>query len=103
VAIGPISKFGTLEIVLPRTIRPLTERLGDAFGRPSAETLAHRLIRRLEVEAAMSGGRLEGYAAPAVAAAAERLAPALAARIGARFAIRPQAGWPQERLETRLA
>lgn len=103
VAIGPISKFGTLEIVLPRSLRPLTERLGDAYGRPSAVTLAHRLIRRLEAEAATSGGRLEGWAAPAVAAAAERLAPSLAARIGARFEIRAEAGWPPDRLEARLA
>ena len=101
VAIGPISKFGTLEIVLPRNIRPLTERLGDAFGRPSAETLAFRLIRRLEAEAAASGARLEGCAAAPVAAAAERLAPLLAARIGARFAIRAEPGWPSDRLEVR--
>src|SRR5690606_24330675 len=32
VAIGPISRFGTLEVVLPRSIRPLTEILGDARG-----------------------------------------------------------------------
>ncbi|HYD44364.1 MAG TPA: ribonuclease E/G, partial [Phenylobacterium sp.] len=103
VAIGPISKFGTLEIVLPRSVRPLTERLGDALGRPSVETLAHRLMRRLEAEAEASGGRLEGCAAPAVAAAAERLAPLLAARIGARFAIRGEAGWAPDRLEARRA
>lgn len=103
VAIGPISKFGTLEIVLPRSIRPLAERLGDGRGRPSAQTLAHRLIRRLEAEAAVSGGRLEGCAAPAAAAAAERLAPLLAARIGARFVIRAEAGWAPDRLEARLA
>ncbi|MCC7268958.1 MAG: ribonuclease E/G [Caulobacteraceae bacterium] len=103
VAIGPISKFGTLEIVLPRSIRPLAERLGDALGRPTAETLAHRLLRRMEAEAALFGGRLEASAATAVAQAAQRHAPALAARIGARFAIQGEAGWPLERLEVRLA
>jgi Ribonuclease G/E len=88
VAIGPVGRFGTMELSIPRRTRPLAERLADASGALSDRTLAQRLIRRLETEAAAQpGARLAAYCAPAVAQAAEPLVRALAERFGARFLI----------------
>ena len=59
----------------------------------SDRTLAERLIRRLQAEAAAQpGARLAAACAPAVAAAAEPLARLLAEQIGARFSITADAG-----------
>src|SRR5258706_4436789 len=52
VAIGPVGRFGTMEISLPRRSRPLLERLCRPDGAPSDRTLAHRPTRRLEAEPA---------------------------------------------------
>lgn len=89
VSIGPISRFGTIELTVPRRGRPVTEILTEGSGRVSALTLAHRLIRRLESEAAaVPGGRLTARCAPAVAEAAKPGLAQLAARIGARFEVK---------------
>lgn len=85
VAIGPISRFGTLELLIPRRTRPVAEILCGEDGRPTARTLAQRLIRRAEQEAAADpGARLRLACAPAVAEAARPLVEALTARIGGR-------------------
>lgn len=100
VAIGPVGRFGTMELSLPRRVRPLAEVLCREDGTLSDRTLAQRLIRRIETEAQAQGGaRLEAVCAPAVAEAAAPLAAGLAQRIGARFTIRPDAARPRERLE----
>lgn len=100
VAIGPVSRFGTIELTVPRRSRPLGEILRDAEGRLSDLTLALRLIRRIESEAAAQPGRrLVAASAPSVAAAAEPLAARLAGRIGARFTLAPDPALPRERLE----
>lgn len=100
VAIGPVGRFGTMEISIPRRTRPALERLRRADGALSDRALAQRLIRRLEDEArAHPGSRLAAICAPGVAAAAETLARALAERIGARFSITPDPGCARERLE----
>ena len=89
VAIGPVGRFGTMELSLPRRTRPLAEILCREDGALSDRSLAQRLLRRLEAEAlADPGARLAAAAAPAVAAEAEKLAPRLAERIGARFNLR---------------
>ncbi|HEY3697026.1 ribonuclease E/G [Phenylobacterium sp.] len=90
VAMGPVSRFGTLELTIPRRTQPLSETLcGDASG-PSDLTWALALVRRLQDEArAQPGARLKALCAPPVAEAAKPLAEALALQIGARFTILP--------------
>jgi len=88
VVIGPITRFGTLELSLPQRSRPVAEILLDPDGRPSAATLAVRMLRAVEREArADPGGRFEVRCAPEVAEAAQARAPVLADRIGGRFAV----------------
>jgi len=102
VAIGPIGRFGTIELSLPRRNRPLAEILRRPDGALSDRTLAQRFIRRLQAEAdAHPGARLAAACAPAVAVAAEPLARQLAERIGNRFTISPDPTVPRERLEVR--
>jgi Ribonuclease G/E len=104
VSIGPVGRFGTMELSLPRRGRPLAERLCREDGALSDRTLAQRLIRRLQAEAASApGARLEASCLPAVAAAAAPLAVRLAEQIGARFTIAPDPGSPRERLDVRQA
>jgi Ribonuclease G/E len=100
VAFGPISRFGTLELTIPRRTRPLLERLCRDDGAPSDRTLAQRLIRRLQTEAeAAAGARLIATCAPQVADAARPLADALAERVGRRVALSPDASFARERME----
>ena len=100
VAIGPVGRFGTMEMTIPRRAPPLAETLCDANGALSNLTLALRLIRAIENEgAAQPGARLTAVCAPAVAEAAKPLAEKLAAKIGARFTIRPEPASPRERFD----
>lgn len=100
VAIGPVGRFGTMELTIPRRSPPVIETLADAWGQLSDRTLALRLIRLIDTEAQIHGGaRLTATCAPAIAKAAEPLAADLASRIGARFTIRPDASAPRERLQ----
>lgn len=99
VAIGPVGRFGVMELAIPRRGRPLSDILGRGL---SDLTLALRLIRMIETEARQQGGaRLTATCAPVVAAAATTLAQQLAAKIGARFEIRPDAGCARERMTVR--
>jgi hypothetical protein len=92
VVVGPVTKFGTLELALPRRFRPVREVLCDGEGRPSIQTLALRLARAIERQAmADPGGRLRAACAPEVAAAAAGPAAILAEIIGARFEVVPDA------------
>jgi Ribonuclease G/E len=100
VAIGPVGRFGTMELSLPRRIRPLAERLCRDDGAASDRTLAQRLIRRLQAEAAAQpGSRLAAACAPAIAEAAQPLARLLVEQIGARFSITPDPGRARESLD----
>ena len=104
VSIGPVGRFGTMELSLPRRTRPLAELLCREDGAPSDRTLAQRLIRRLQAEAvAAPGDRLVATCAPSVAEAAAPLAILLADQIGARFSIAADAAIARERLEVRRA
>lgn len=97
VAIGPIGRFGTMELSIPRRTPPLSELLCRPDGALSDRTLAHRLIRRVLAEgAAQPGAQLVAMCAPAIAAAAGALSPALAERIGARFIVIPQPEWRRD-------
>jgi Ribonuclease G/E len=100
VALGPISRFGTLELTIPRRTPPIGDILCAPGGGLSDLTLGLALIRRIEDEAAAQpGARLAARSAPAIAVAAEPYANALAQRIGARFVLRPEADWGRERME----
>lgn len=93
VAIGPIGRFGTLEISIPRRTRPVRELLLRADGAPSDRLLVQRLIRRIEDEAvAQPGARIVARAESSIAAAAQPYARLLAEKIGARFSIIEQPG-----------
>jgi Ribonuclease G/E len=90
VVCGPISRFGTLELALPRRQAPMIERLCDEDGAPTAQTLALTLLRMAEREGrADPGGRLTLICSPAVAAAVEPLLPLLAGVLGPRYEVDP--------------
>jgi hypothetical protein len=90
VVVGPVTKFGTLELALPRRYRPVREMLCDGAGRPTALTRALRLVRAVERQArAAPGDRLTVRCAPEVAVAAAGPAGILKGIIGARFAVVP--------------
>ena len=100
VAIGPVGRFGTMELSLPRRARPLAERLCRDDGGLNDRTLAQRLIRRLQAEAtAQPGARFVAACAPAVAAAAAPLGVLLAEQIGARFSIMSDPGRARDSLD----
>jgi hypothetical protein len=89
VVIGPLSRFGALELALPRRDRPLAERLLDADGQPSARTIAQATVRALERRSRFeAGSRLVATCAPDVAAA---LRP-LVTQLGPMFQVREAAG-----------
>lgn len=90
VVIGPITKFGTLELALPRRYRPVREILCDRSGGASVRTLALRLVRAIDRQArAAPGARIVARCAPGVAAMAAGPADTLRGVIGARFEIVP--------------
>jgi Ribonuclease G/E len=104
VAFGPISRFGTLEMTIPRRTPPLRDILCGPDGVLADMTLAYALMRQVEDEAAIQpGARLVARCAPAVAAAAESLAAALRDRIGARFVLQPDAAFRRDRMEVAAA
>ncbi len=86
VALGAISRFGLLELQLPWRDTPLAERLCGLDGRPTPQTFALALLRRIEADVG-PGGRVRARCGRAVAEAAQALAPRLAERIGHRFSI----------------
>jgi Ribonuclease G/E len=90
VNLGPISRFGTMEILKPWRERPVLERLTAPDGRVSAQTGALRLARSLEREGRVHGGaRLLVRAHPEVLAAFQPLQPRLLERLGPRFELQP--------------
>ena len=88
VSIGPISRFGTLELALPRRMTPVIERLCDLGGGLSVQTLALDLLRKAE-DAGRSdpGARMQLICHRHVADQAKALSSHLAARIGQRYEI----------------
>ncbi|MBX3481323.1 MAG: ribonuclease E/G [Caulobacter sp.] len=100
VAIGPVSRFGTVELTIPRRRRPVIERLLGETGGLSPLSAALRLARMLEREGRSSpGSRLTARCAPPVAEAFGPLTPGMTDLLGARYSIEPQAGWGADRLE----
>jgi Ribonuclease G/E len=102
VSFGPISRFGTLELTVPRRRRALAGRLLGRDGRPTAETLALRLVRAVEREAlADPGARLLARAAPDVATAAAPYMKVLEGRFGARLELAADAAAPFDAIEVK--
>jgi Ribonuclease G/E len=102
VALGPVSRFGTLELTVPRRRRAAADHLLDADGQPTALTLALRLVRRIEREAAADpGARLEARAAPDVVEATQPYLKALTDRFGARLGLVPDPACPRAEPEVR--
>jgi hypothetical protein len=100
VAIGPVGRFGTMEMTIPRRTRPVLERLCGPEGAVSDRTLAQRLVRRLRSEAqAQPGARLRGVCAPQVAAIAQPLVALLAEVVGARVEVLAEPAFDRGRLE----
>ena len=100
VAMGAISRFGTIELTIPRRHAPVLERLQDEQGRLTPQTGALRLVRALEREGASSpGARLKGLASPSVVSAFAAFDARLADRLGRRFAIETREGWSSDRQE----
>lgn len=91
VAIGAISRFGTLELTVPRRRAPVIERLG------TDEAAALALVRALE--AADPGARLTARCAVGVAGAFKPYEAAAADRLGARFVVEARAEFPPGRFE----
>jgi Ribonuclease G/E len=88
VSIGPISRFGLMQIVTPRRFRPVQEILFESGGAPSPRTTALRLLRALEREGRADGGaRLIAVCAPAVARALTPYMSEMTDRIGGRYEI----------------
>ncbi|WP_297509202.1 ribonuclease E/G [uncultured Caulobacter sp.] len=101
VGIGAISKFGTLEMIVPRRAPPILDRLLVSGGTLDPRYVARRLARALEREGrADPGGRLVARCAVSVASAfLAELDGGVAERLGRRFTIEPQDPWPVDRLE----
>jgi hypothetical protein len=100
VAIGPVSRFGTMELTIPRRRAPILDRLLDPGGGLSARAGAQRLARDLERQGrAQPGARLSAICSPAVAEAFKPLAAGLADRLGPRFAVETRAGVANDHLE----
>lgn len=104
VAIGPVGRFGTMELSLPRRVTPLAEILCREDGQLSDRTLAQRLVRRLEAEGeADPGARLTASCAPAIAKTAAPLVASLSARLGARFTVTADPAAPRDALRVGAA
>ncbi|MBI1682473.1 ribonuclease E/G [Caulobacter hibisci] len=100
VAIGALSKFGALEMAVPRRAKPVMERLVGPGGAWTPAYAARRLARALEREGrADPGGRLVARCAPAVLEAFAALDAGLADRLGRRFTVTAVSGWSNDRLE----
>ena len=88
VSIGPVSRFGLLQLVTPRRSRPVREVLCGPGDAPTPLTAALRLLRVLEREGRADGGaRLVATCAPDVAAALSPYMGDLTGRLGGRVEI----------------
>jgi Ribonuclease G/E len=85
VAFAPVSRFGVLELTVPRRARPALDILTDEEGEVSVLTWALAMVRAIDREAAADGGaRLRAVASPPVAEAAAPPLALLRQRVGDR-------------------
>lgn len=91
-ALGPVSRFGLLHLALPWGRRPLEEQLLDGAGRPTLETRAIALVRQARL-AELADPATPRWACVCAPEEAKAAAPLLA-RLGPRFALRPDSAVP---------
>lgn len=104
VSIGPVNRFGVMILAKPWRDRPVREILCEPTGDVSVQTTGLRLLRALEREGwADRGARLIGRCSPRAAAVASAYMGELSSRLGARFAIEPDPGLPDDVFEVRIA
>ena len=100
VAISQISRFGTLEMTIPRRRSPVLDRLVDGRGTLTPLSAALQLARRVEDSGRIApAAQLEDRCRQDVSAAFEGLAEWLRERLGARISLAVEPGWPVDRLE----
>ena len=100
VSVGPVSRFGLLQLVAPHRFQPVADRMCDASGAPTAQTMALRLLRALEREGRADGGaRLVGRCSPPTAQATDPHMHGLIQRIGARFEIRAEPAFAADQFD----
>ncbi|OXE35407.1 MAG: RNA-binding protein [Phenylobacterium zucineum] len=100
VSIGAVSRFGTMELLIPRRDRSVRDVLLDAESRLTDDTLALRLVRLAETEALNNpGGRLRAMAEPGVVAAAQGLFTALRQKVGERISLVAEDGWRKTQIQ----
>jgi Ribonuclease G/E len=93
VAFAPVSRFGVLELTIPRRARPTLDILCGGGRTSTHMTVAMTLIRALEREALTDGGgQFEALAGPPIASAAAPALRRLVDRHGDRLSIRAEAG-----------
>jgi len=100
VAFGPVSRLGVFHLALPWRHRPVAEQLVGSDGRPTPRTVAQRLARAIEREAARAV-TVTAVCAPDVSLAAQLIAPALVARLGPRFQIMTDPAMAREDFEVK--
>lgn len=90
VSIGPISRFGLMELAVPHRFTPIAEQLLDAGGQLSPPAIADRAGRAMEREGrAAPGARLTLHCAPDVAEAFAPHLKVLSHSLGARLSVEP--------------
>lgn len=88
VAFGGVSRFGAMELTIPRRARPVGEILCGSDGASTAVTLAMKAVRALQREAAADrGGRFEALTSTAVEEAARPALAMLIGQVGARVGV----------------
>ena len=103
VAIAPLSRFGVIELTIPRRERGALDILCDEGGAPTPLTRALNLVRALEREAAADGGgRFEALAPADVVQVAGAAIAALTAKVGARVQLRAEPGVDAQGLVRRV-
>ncbi len=103
VAIAPLSRFGVIELTIPRRERGALDILCGDDGAPTPLTRALNLVRALEREAAADGGgRFEALAPPDIADIAGPAMAALTAKVGARVHLRAEPGVDAQGLVRRV-
>jgi len=100
VSIGPVSRFGVLQLIVPRRATPVADLLCGDDGLASATTTALRMLRGIEREGRADGGaRLTGRCSPEAARAASPYMDELADRLGRRFEIRAEPSFRRDQIE----
>jgi len=100
VTFGPVSRLGVFHLAAPWRTTPTREQLVGVDGLLTPRTVAQRLARAIEREAARAV-RVRAVCAPEVAIATGPMRAALVARLGPRFDIQADPALGREAFEVR--